>query len=568
MKKTLTTALYLFLACTLLSAQVPDSTFGVPDSWLDGTAYYGMTIVRAEGSGDRCFAAFHTAEGKIILAGHTAGEDGIDFALARLTADGQYDTTAGPLGRMRIDIGYANDSCIAAARYSEKQLLMGGGAYLPGQQNYVGLLARLDFDGQLDSAFGHNGHIIIDLPAEHEMITKIITLPDGKILIAGNAFYGGLGWYEPDSTAHFIGRLLPDGRIDSAFAENGFLYRSPVDHGGCKAPMMGDLALAPDGSIVAVANSYDPYPGELAAEFYYCVRNTVFVYRYTADGLPASSFGSDGVAELPLTSGVANSIQVEADGKIIVGGGMSGYHRMPVTVFMTRLLPDGQRDPGFAQGEYFNIYPLGSTDVITSIRQPLKISDNYYLPWRDPASESLALVFGLLRIDEAGRIDSNFVQSQFVAAHGDGVLFSSYTWLPFFFGTIEQAYALDSASVYFVGTARTLFIDNKDNMFIAKAKLLPPLPVSTVKVPQRPNAFTAYPNPVIDRRLHLSAEGWAEEGPLWLRLIDVHGRVVLHQERIRMLDEHVIDVSALTAGIYFLEVSGAAGRWVEKVAVP
>lgn len=554
----------------MLTAQVPDSTFGVPDSWYGHLEIYGMTQVRSADRDERCIAAFHTAEGKIVLAGQTAGEDGIDFALARLTADGQYDTTAGPLGRMRIDIGYANDSCIAAARYSENQLLMGGCAFLPGQQNYVGLLARLDFDGQLDPAFGQNGHVVIDLPAEHEMITKIITLPDGKILIAGNAFYGGSFWYDADSTAHFIGRLLPDGQIDSAFAENGFLYRGPEYHGGCKAPMLGDVTLAPDGSILAVANSFDPYPGELSVPIYYCPRNPFFVYRYTDGGLPDLSFGSDGLVEIPAFQGVIYTIDVEEDGKILLAGGLSyGFHPFPTSVFLGRLLPNGQKDASFAQAGYFDVSLVGSTENITLKNRPVSINGSYYLPWSDPPDIGLrpVLVFGLMRIDGTGQIDSNFVQSQFVAAHGDGVLFSSYSWMPFLHGTIAQAYALDSTSIYFVGTKHALDL-RRDNMIIFKAKLPTPRPVSTAKVPLRPYSFTAYPNPVVGGRLHLSAVGQAVEGPLRLRLLDIQGRAVLHQERIRLLDEHAIDVSALTAGIYFLEVSGAAGRWVEKVAVP
>ncbi len=185
--------IFVYLLLFKASAQVPDSTFGEINSWepITNLEFYGITGFFLEFADDVVQGAIHTPGGKIILGGYVIKNDSLDFLMARLLPNGRYDTAIGPMGRKAIDIGYANDSCTLIANYDENHFLMGGCTYLPGQQDYVGLLTRLDFDGVPDSTFGDNGHLILNLPSKNEMITEAIALANGKILIAGNAFYGG-----------------------------------------------------------------------------------------------------------------------------------------------------------------------------------------------------------------------------------------------------------------------------------------------------------------------------------------------------------------------------------------
>jgi hypothetical protein len=76
-------------------------------------------------------------------------------------------------GQVRIDLGYPNDSCLAAARYQNDQILMGGRVWQAGTSGYVNLIARVDLNGDLDPSFGNSGFLTIDLPTvAHKMITK------------------------------------------------------------------------------------------------------------------------------------------------------------------------------------------------------------------------------------------------------------------------------------------------------------------------------------------------------------------------------------------------------------
>lgn len=258
----------------------------------------------------------------MILAGDTRGADGSDFALARLLPNGHYDETAGPDGEIRIDLGYQNDSCLAAARYQSDKILMGGCVRLPGQDKYVILIVRVDLDGKLDIGFGNAGKVVIDLPASNEMATKILAQQDGKVIVAGNVLYSSHGnsLYFPDSTSVFVGRLLSDGKIDSSFGTNGFIYRRYEDT--CNAALLGDVILDKNGCVVVTGGSYHPYPGDYNGEEDFCTHN-IHVCRYLPNGQPDATFGTNGVVELPYSEGKGTALHAYEDGKVLMAGVVS-----------------------------------------------------------------------------------------------------------------------------------------------------------------------------------------------------------------------------------------------------
>ena len=296
----------------------------------------------------------------------------------------------------------------------------------------------------------------------------------------------------------------------------------------------------------------------------YCPRNDMYVFKCTPEGEVDNAFGTNGAVILPADEGVPYDIEVREDGKIVVAGGVTygGLYAWPINVYLTRLLSNGEVDPTFRTTGYYNKYIFLSWDAVDP-EGTIQIGDYTYIP----LDETGGNFFGLMRMDESGQVDSSFVQSEFVGGQGNRVLFSSYWWLSNISG-IVQAYSVDSTSIYFVGRVGSSGGPINTNMFIAKVKLPPPLPVSTVAVPWRPLSFSVYPNPVTDGALHLSPAAGPVPGPLSLRLLDMQGRSVWQQEVEGMQDAYSIDVSGLNGGIYILEVARQAGRWVEKVVVP
>lgn len=390
------------------NAQVKDSSFGVYGSFAGG--YPSVTACDFGGPAtrdDRSFLTVHLADGRMILAGDTRGSDGSDFAIARLMPDGQYDQSAGPNGQVRIDLGYPNDSCLAAARYGADRILMAGCVWPTGASKYVNLMARIDLDGKLDTAFGLNGHLTFDLPSAHEMITEVWTLPNGKTIIAGNSLYGS-SFDFPDSTNMFIGRLMPNGKVDSTFGTNGFIYAHWEQY--CNAALVSDLSVDDSGRIVIAGASYDPYPQNYGGDDF-CFHN-LFLRRYLPDGEPDETFGINGALQLEQTKySRGNSLIHYPDGRILLAGAAGDpLLGEPTYAFLARFMPDGKPDLSFGTNGRFRksiimpgLFSGGFIEPLRLLRMRNRIlvMSGFDIPFP-------VLGFGALCLTEEGMIDSTF----------------------------------------------------------------------------------------------------------------------------------------------------------------
>lgn len=527
-----------------LSGQVIDSTFGIPDSFIGipGTYIPGCTGSDFEGRADQSFTSLHLDDGKIIMAGYTRGMDGNDFAMVRLLPDGQFDESAGPEGEIRLDLGYFNDSCLAATRYEADRILMGGCVSLAGQVNYSNLIIRTDFDGNLDPTFGDNGKTIIDLPSEYEMITKILVQPDNKIIIAGNVFYNTFIF--PDSTAIFVGRLLPDGRVDSTFGLNGFLYRRYEQD--CKSSLLADAVLDEKNCIIVSGGSYSPYPG-----FYNidksCSHN-IHVLRFLQNGQPDPGFGVNGIVELPFTEGRATALYQEKDGRLLVAGVISNFEVQPVYTLLTRLLPNGDPDSTFGTNGRFVKFILGGStgsEPFGIVRIRNKIIMGYV---DDP--EGNHITFGLICISEGGSFDVNF---------GNGGTFSFLQIYPWNLYQINNITTADSQSVFLGGYYSTL---TPNNMIVCKIKLNN-LMISTASAIQKKTVI--YPNPSRGDNFYLDMPSSDASYKTALTIRDLNGRTVVFKKNLGHLEQ--IDIRDLANGIYFIEARSAGTIFFDRLVV-
>ena len=536
----------LFLLILLqvpLSGQLPDSTFGIPTSF-DGPPRPGVTGCDFGERQDRCQAALHLEDGRILLAGYTSGEDETDFALVRLLPDGHYDEIAGPQGQMRLDLGYTTDSCLAASLYQEEWVLMGGCVKPPGQEGYALLLTKVDVDGLPDPAFGNEGLVLIDLPTRDEMITHIRPLPDGKILIGGNILYEGYSFYAPDSTDIFVGRLLPNGQVDSTFGTNGFIHKRFDPY--CRSSILGDLEIDGNGHILITGGSFSPYPGEYGID----CPNHIVICRSLPDGQPDPSFGENGVVELSNTKGRASALLIEEDGKIVITG-LTGHSLSwrPAYTYLSRLLPNGQLDPFFGAGGQFIQAVIMYTDGSEPV-DVIKVGGKYYVGVLD-SPEGFHIAFGLLRLTGFGAIDTTF---------GDNGVYHSAAWLPFY-GEIEQISTIDSQSIYLTGTYSLL---TNDNMMISKVNL--PEIISSTKASQE-KEIRVFPNPSTTGKIFFDYTGAFIREKITILLFDIQGRLAYQRKILLTAGSNEIDISGLPNGLYSLEVQGKYFRHVEKLVV-
>lgn len=152
--------------------------------------------------------------------------------------------------------------------------------------------------GLLDNSFGQNGFVTTIVNGTYNFATSTFVQPDGKILIAGN---GG----EAATYKATVARLNADGSFDLTFANNGKLT---ITIGNAKS-FATDITLQDDGKIVMAAYTWNDVKGDFAA------------IRLNSDGSFDTTFGNQGIQLITTPgSGVAQSLRILDDGKILLGG--------------------------------------------------------------------------------------------------------------------------------------------------------------------------------------------------------------------------------------------------------
>ncbi len=138
------------------------------------------------------------------------------------------------------------------------------------------------------------------------------------------------------------------GSLDSSFGAGGTVTTNLGASNSVIA--ISDVALQSDGNIVVVA---------LAAS------GTV-VLRYLPDGSLDTSFGNSGISLIPLSNapGPAYSVALQSDGKIVIGGGGSGFA-------LQRLTANGTLDTTFGtSGQVITAFANGFQAVRAVLIQP------------------------------------------------------------------------------------------------------------------------------------------------------------------------------------------------------
>ena len=176
------------------------------------------------------------------------------------------------------------------------------------------LEGRLLFNTAIDHTFGVGGRSRIDVANFGDAATALHVLPDGRVLVAGNATYGLDADLRPVERA-FVARLNADGSLDGSFGAAGVAM-----YADASAPVVRNaraLAVGADGRIFVGGSAAAPGTPD-----------TVFaVAAFTAAGAADATFGTAGVGVLDFmpqadaTDGeYVDELLVQADGKIVAVG--------------------------------------------------------------------------------------------------------------------------------------------------------------------------------------------------------------------------------------------------------
>jgi uncharacterized delta-60 repeat protein len=253
------------------------------------------------------------ADGKIIIGGvfSSYNSTSINF-IARINADGSLDASFNP------GTG-ANNSINATALQADGKIIIGGNftSYNSTPRNRI---ARLNADGSLDTTFSPS-------TGANRFFSTFAMQADRKIII---------GWQFFDYTdTEIIVRLNADGNLDGTFNPG------TGPNGG-----VSTIAIQADGKII-IGGEFVSYNGTSRSK----------IARLNADGSldPTFNPGTGANRDNDRTAVRVDDIAIQADGKIIIGGGFTSYNGT-VSNNIARLNPDGSLDATFNPGTGANDY--------------------------------------------------------------------------------------------------------------------------------------------------------------------------------------------------------------------
>lgn len=356
-----------------------------------------VAIARPGGVGE---ALAVQPDGKILVAASGTG----NFSLLRLLPDGSLDAGFGSAGIVTTDFG-SNDDAYGLALQADGRIVAVGRVQVGGGYDFG--ITRYEANGQLDGSFGVGGKVSVDFAGGADYARAVVIQPDGRIVVGGQAGVTG-------RSSFALLRLLPGGGLDSAFGSGGRV-QTVVGAGNA---LGYDLALAPDGKLVLAGVALLGSSDQFAAA------------RYVADGSPDATFGTSGVALVPvLSQSSARGVQVLADGSVLLAGGSASGARSDITLvkFDAAGSPDGSfgggtgkvttnlsggRDYGFALA-----LQADGRVVVGGYRAATAGDDIAVLRYRaDGAVDTTFGSAGALVVDHAGGLD----RAQAVELQADG----------------------------------------------------------------------------------------------------------------------------------------------------
>ena len=309
-------------------------------------------------------------DGKIVAVG-TCGGATVDFCVLRYDSNGSLDQTFGVEGRVLTDFADGADFAQGVAVQLDGRIVVGGvSVSLNGTS--ISAFARYLPNGAPDPLFGVNGKNTFDVPGTSELIFDIALQADGKIVAVG------------DDNDHFLTlRLNSNGSIDPTFGGNGFVVTSLGAFDDASA-----VVIQPDGKIIVA--------GRTGLDF--------AVVRYTTQGILDITFNGSGIATLDFNSGgLANSVALQPDGRIVVAG--RTFDGIVLKSALARLNTDGTLDTTFG------INGRVTTDALPVNEQIQKIqieSGGRILATIQGSANSPQIDFGVVRYNANGSLDTSF----------------------------------------------------------------------------------------------------------------------------------------------------------------
>jgi len=263
-------------------------------------------------------------DGKVIIGESFTTVKGLmRRGIARLNADGSGDPTFNP--------GTGSEGGVKAVALQPDGKVLIAGSFTNVNGMSKNGIARLNADGSLDGSFDTGTNAL-------GSVNSIRLQPDGRVLLGGVVtVVNGTNVYNA------ITRLNADGSLDGSFTPGIF------EAGEASVEVLS-LAVQADGKVllggVSIFCEPDPETGNCIYIYLY------FLFRLNADGSRDTNF-------VTSVNHAVNSIAIQPDGKILIGG---GFYRVNGTSRngIARLNANGSLDGSFNPGStpYSPVYSV------------------------------------------------------------------------------------------------------------------------------------------------------------------------------------------------------------------
>jgi uncharacterized delta-60 repeat protein len=489
-----------------------DMTVGqlLPDGSLDESfGSMGVTLVGGETGSSFAYDLEILPDGKTLVCGAvslTAANTAL--AVWRLLPDGSLDASFADNGQLVVDADEGEDYARQILVGDAGQITVVGASQQPGMTFYRVAMIRFDDSGTLDSGFANGGLQVYPESTTTNYDMRAATLaPDGTMYLAGYTTVSS-------ATEAVVARFDSDGNADMAFGVGGFF--SSGEEG-----RYFDVAYQ-NGRVLAVGDANNGYDGVVRA--------------HSATGELDVTFGNEG--EVLVNPGGANvllAIEVQADGKLLLGGSASTGFLMR-DFLMARLNVDGTFDTDWGtDGITVTVVGPGFEDVNDIVIQP----------------DGKVVAAGFAQFT-----NNEFVFARYAAGDLGMVL-----------GCTEPAACNynpqatdDDGTCYGEGDA----CDDGDpltenDQYDANCECTGTPPVTAVGHLEG-GEFRVFPNPA---RSHFTLEFAREAQTRTIRLMDLEGKQICHEAANQR--NNLLQIGEVAPGAYFIVVEQDGDRTVRQI---
>jgi len=285
-----------------------------------------LTDFTGSGGNDQAFAVAIDSIGRIVVAGYSSSNVGLDFAVARYNPDGTPDITFNLTGKVLTNFG-GRDAATAVAIDSNDKVVVAGSSNASGTNDFA--VVRYNVDGTLDMTFNVTGRVLTDVSiGSSDFATAAVIQADGKIVVGGWSDASGIPF------DFSLVRYNPNGTLDLTFNTTGKVLTDFSGSGSYDT--LQALAIQSDGKIVAAGASQ--------------VNGSSFaVARYTTTGILDSAFNGTGKVVTAFASGnaAAQAVAIQLDGRIVAAGWFDDGNREGPDFALARYNADGTLDESF-----------------------------------------------------------------------------------------------------------------------------------------------------------------------------------------------------------------------------